>query len=613
MKRQLRVASPRLALALCAALAPLGALAAYSHDPAAPLDYVTLQLKWTHQFQFAGYYAAIQQGYYRDAGLSVRLIEAQPDIDPVATVLSGKADFGVGTSELVLLRAKGDPVVVLAAIYQHSPLVLLALRTPGADDLQAIAAKPMMIEPQSAELYAYFRNEGVNLAKLTIRPHTFDVQDLIAGHVAAMSAYSTDEPFVLKEAGIDYLTFTPRAGGIDFYGDNLFTTEKEIHDHPARVSAFRQASLRGWEYALAHQTEMVDLILRDYGRRKSREHLLFEAGQTAALMHADLIEVGHMNPGRWRHIADTYAEFGMLPRNFSLEGFLYDPAPHPNLRLAYITACGLGIVALAALGWALPLVQLNRKLRRAKEAAEAANAVKSRYLAVMNDEIRTPMNGILGLAALLLDGPLEPELRDSLRMITDATRTLLKQVNDLLDWSEVAEGRVRLEQTPLALAEFLQDLVSLFLPAAEAKGLSLSQKIADSVPPVIVTDPLRLRQILVNLVANAITSTSQGSVELSVELRPGPPPEIGGILRLLFHVRDTGAGIPAAALGHVFEPYVQSEGSAARHFRGAGLGLSISQGLAKLLGGAITVTSREGSGSYFTVEIAARREDPSTS
>lgn len=142
-----------------------GAVAA---EPPSPPEHVTLQLKWKHQFQFAGYYAAVAQGYYREAGLDVTLREAEPDKDPVEEVLQGRAEFGVGTSELALLRSQGKPVVVLAVIYQHSPLVLLARRADGVGDLQALAGQPVMIEPQSAELFAYFKNEGVDRAKLDV-------------------------------------------------------------------------------------------------------------------------------------------------------------------------------------------------------------------------------------------------------------------------------------------------------------------------------------------------------------------------------------------------------------------------------------------------------------
>ena len=286
------------------------------------LESVVLQLKWRHQFQFAGYYAAVQQGYYREAGLDVLLVQAQPGVDSAEEVMQGRADFGVGTSELLLRRARGEPVVLLATIFQHSPLVLLARKEADIPDLQALHDQPIMLEPQSAELLAYFKYEGVDPEKLHLVHHNFEVLDLIAGKVAAMSAYVTDEPYRLKQAGMEYMIFTPRAGGIDFYGDNLFTTENQIRLHPERVRRFREASLRGWEYAMAHPEELIEYIQKQYQPKKSLGHLQFEAEQMKQLLHPGLIEIGHSNPGRWRHMANTYAEFGMMPKSFDLRGFL---------------------------------------------------------------------------------------------------------------------------------------------------------------------------------------------------------------------------------------------------------------------------------------------------
>lgn len=576
-------------------------------QPTAALDKVRLQLKWRHQFQFAGYYAAIAQGYYRDAGLDVQLLEAMPGHDPVDAVLAGEAEFGVGTSELALLRAKGKPVVVLAAIYQHSPLVLLARHQRGVEDLQALAVRPLMIEPQSAELFAYFRNEGIDPAKLHIVHHTFEVQDLIAGRVGAMSGYATDEPFQLKAAGVDFLTFTPRAGGIDFYGDNLFTTSPQIAQHPGRVRAFRQASLRGWEYALAHPVEIADLILRDYGRRKSRAALLFEAEQTAQLMHTDLVEVGHMNPGRWRHIADTYAEFGMLPRGFNLTGLLYDPNPQPDFRWVYWTLGTFVALALAALVWIIPLISLNRQLRQAKEAAESANAAKGRYLAFLTHEIRTPLNGLVGVVDLMNSGPITGEQREQVQLLEHATQNLLRLVDNVLDYSKIEAGRLRVELLPLSLPDFLQGLCELYEVATRAKGVALHREIRPGVPAAIFTDPVRLRQILANLLSNAVKFTATGTITLLVESVPGEP---AGSHRLRFQVRDTGAGIPDDQLAKLFEPFVQADETVARRYGGSGLGLSISRELAQLLGGTLTVRSQPGAGSTFTLEMVAREIFP---
>ncbi len=586
-----------------------GGLRGADASKTAGLDQVTLQLKWRHQFQFAGYYAAIAKGYYREAGLEVNLIEATPGQDPADAVFAGRAEFGVGTSDILLLRGQGKPVVVLATIFQHSALVLLARKASDVHDLQDLHDKAIMIEPLSAELFAYFRDEGVNPAKLHVENHTFDVKDLVSGRVAAMSGYATDEPFVLDQQRFEYLAFTPRAGGIDFYGDNLFTTEEQIRLHPARVKAFREASLRGWDYALAHPAEIIDLVLRDYGCKSSRAHLVFEAEHTALLMHPGLIEVGHMNPGRWRHMADTYADFGMLPKDFPLDGFLYDPDPKPDLRWVYWLLAGLAAVAVGALGWLLPLMRLNRRLREeiktrrkaeealrcAKEKAEEADRAKSRYLAVMSHEVRTPIGGVIGLVNLLQEEPLTPDQRETLNLIEHSAESLLKLISGLLDHAQLGEGRMELEVAPLAVGAFTTEICELFCGSAQAKALTLDCRVDAAVPACIHTDGPRLRQILSNLISNALKFTSQGGV--AVKVMAGAPG------RVRFSVHDTGMGITDEQQARLFTPYVQADPSIARKFGGTGLGLSISRELAKLLGGDITVASAPGKGTVFTVEI----------
>ncbi len=589
---------PRLVLVLICSLA--------GYMPAAepPLEKVRLQLKWTHQFQFAGYYAAIQQGYYREAGLDVELLEAEAGRDPTHEVLAGRAEYGVGNSDLLLFRHRGEPVVVLAAIFQHSPMVLLVRAASGVTDLHGLHDREMMmLSSESAELFAYFKFEGLDPARLRIRPHTLNIEDFIAGRVDGMSAYGTDEPFNLRSRGVPFLQFTPRAGGIDFYGDNLFTTERELKAHPERVRAFRAASLRGWEYALQHPDEIIDLLLRDYPRKMNREHLKFEAEQTSILMHPGLIEVGHMNPGRWRHMAETYAEFDMLPRDMDLTGFLYDPNPRPNLRWIYWTLAASLVLLVGALGWALPLVRLNRQLRRAKEEAEAADAAKTRFLAFLAHEIRTPLNGLVGVIDLLKHDPSPAEHKAGVELLSHSAQNLLQLVDNVLHHSRIVSGQMELEQVPVVLGDFLSDITALFTPSARARGVAVRLELAPTLPTVVRTDPIRLRQILSNLMSNAVKFTREGEIVLRAE-----PTGAG---RLAFSVRDTGVGIPAEVLNRIFEPYRQADASVARNFGGAGLGLSISRGLAQLLGGDLTVHSETGKGSTFTVELEVGAEPAS--
>ncbi len=356
-------------------------------DAAARLEPITLQLKWQHQFQFAGYYAAQAQGYYRDAGLDVTILEAEPGKDPVAAVISGHAQYGVGSSALLLKRQQGKPVVVLAAIYQHSPLVLLARSSSGIDSIHDLRGKRLMLEHQSDELLAYLQQEGVPRTSLQFQQHNFDPGALLRGETDVVSAYSTDEPWFLEQAKFKFLSFSPRAAGIDFYGDNLFTTEAELRSHPARVRAFREASLRGWRYAMQYPEEIADLILARYGERHGREYLLYEARHMRSLIQPDLVEMGYMYPGRWRHIADTYAELGLLPKDFPLEGFLYDPSAgqrRVQQQMALILAVALAIGGVCG-GLALVFLRMNRRLKSQLREIQALQA------SVREQAVRDPL------------------------------------------------------------------------------------------------------------------------------------------------------------------------------------------------------------------------------
>ncbi len=345
-----------------------------SAQTATRIEPVTLQLKWKHQFQFAGFYAAQQQNYYQNAGLDVTIVEAQDGQNPIQAVVDGNAQYGVGTSELVLWRSQGKAVVVLGVIFQHSPLVLLSTGTSGLDPLHALAGRRIAIEPNSAELLAYFQDEGVAPEQLNIVPHAFSPDELIAGSVDAMSAYASDEPFLLSQAGISYQTFSPRSAGIDFYGDVLFTTEDEIRQHPQRVQAFLQASMQGWKYAFDHEDELIDYIHTHLTQRHSLAHLRFEAEQMRRLIQPDLIEPGYMYEGRWRYIIETYARVGLIPSAFPAAEMLYTTQSSSDRLPLYSGLAGALIVILAVGTIMLRFYRLNTRLRAQIAEREKAQA-----------------------------------------------------------------------------------------------------------------------------------------------------------------------------------------------------------------------------------------------
>ncbi len=570
---------------------------------------VVLQLKWRHQFQFAGYYAAIEKGYYKEAGLEVELREAVSGFDPADEVVEGRADFGIGTSNLLLLRAKGHPVVVLAVIYQHSPFVLLAAKDSGVSDIHDMAGQTLMMEPDAFELLAYFKHEGVDPSRLKIVPHTFDSLDLVKKKAGGMSAYSTDEPFHLKAAGVEYLTFSPRAGGIDFYGDNIFTTEKQIREHPERTRAFVRASLRGWEYAMRHPDEIIDLILTKYPAGKTRDQLVFEARETARLVHPELIELGYVNPGRWQSIAATYADLGMLPKDFSIEGFFYEADRPLDLRWLYWVGGGSLAVGLVAVGWSLLTARINRRLKtevKARKKAEAEaqqlSQAKSRLIGILAHEVRSPLAGILGLLGLYR----EEELRDASFVETAeaSAASLLQMVDNLLGYVKVESGKMQTRQLPTVPREMIEELGKLFHAALRSGSIELRVSVAPSVPQTIITDPTLLRQILANLLSNALKFSKGGVVQLSVE---GEDPEQDGQW-LSFTVLDSGPGLDRAALEDIFEPYVQLGPAAMQRDGGAGLGLAIVWQFAQLLKGEIHVNNNPDGGAAFTLRVHVREK-----
>ena len=239
------------------------------------------------------------------------------------------------------------------------------------------------------------------------------------------------------------------------------------------------------------------------------------------------------------------------------------------------------------------------ELRQARDAAFRAAQVKSEFLANMSHEIRTPMNAVLGTVAMLMEAGLAPDQRSLAETIERSGRDLLTIINDILDFSKLEAGKLRIEAIPFDLRETVEAVVSLLTAKAEAKQIRLRAKIAEGTPQHVTGDPGRLRQVLTNLIDNALKFTEQGFVMVHVAPVPGPD----GISTVSFTIRDSGIGIPKDKLASIFEKFTQADTSTTRKFGGTGLGLTICRQLAELMGGAITATSEPGSGSTFALTI----------
>lgn len=295
------------------------------------LEPLTLQLKWLHQFQFAGYIAAKEKGFYRDAGLDVSIQQRTPDINVIQEVLEGNAEYGIGGAGILAHYANGQPLRALAAIFQHNALVFISKAESGIASPYEIAGKRVMFDATTgndAALSVLLDDAGISVDDLTLIPQDLGTESLINGDIDVMSAYITDQPFQLRQQGHQLNIIHPQNYGFDFYGDMLFTSETELKQHPDRAARMLRASIKGWQYALEHPEEILQIIKNKYGSASSIEQLQYEARETRKLILPDVIPIGTMQTSRLRRIADVYSQLGLAPKltDKQLSDFFYKPS-----------------------------------------------------------------------------------------------------------------------------------------------------------------------------------------------------------------------------------------------------------------------------------------------
>ena len=327
---------------------------------------IKVQLRWRHQFQFAGFYAALHKGFYKQENLNISLIEGGPSINAIETVLTKKAEIGVSNSSLVLDFLNNKPVVNLGSIMQHSPNILVTHKEYKSPvDLARNATIALMGGDQDVELKAMFLKEGIDLSKINFVQNDNHLNALIRNEVSAINAYSSNEPYLLKSLNVDYSIIEPRRYGLDFYGDTLFASKEFVNQHRENVEKFRQATFKGWLYALRNQDEIIELILKKYNtQNKTREQLKFEAKALYKIINPELVKIGHCNPGRWEHIVENYKLFGLINRKKNLQDFYYKYNDGVDWKEFYLYTGLFFSIIFTLFGILLYILLINKKIKR---------------------------------------------------------------------------------------------------------------------------------------------------------------------------------------------------------------------------------------------------------
>lgn len=352
----------------------------------APSDEIKIKLKWMHQFQFAGFYAAKMQGYYAAEGINAEILESTAADPPIDFVLKNKNTYGVSSAELIESKALGSPVVILASIFQHSPYVIISLKDKKIIRPKDLEGKRIMASGDQGmiQLKAMLSAAKIDIKKITILEHTWNNTDITNGVADAMTGYVSVETYQLRRAGFEIAVLKPIDYGVDFYGDMLFTNLTEVKKNPERALAVKRATIKGWEYAMAHIDEIADYILKLPGVKErgiTKENLVYEALMMQKLVKTDLVEIGHINKTRINNMIMLYKSYKVIDDFSDFSNFIFDEKENQEninnyYKYVWLIIVFGGLIFIGIFIW-------NRQLRKKvnDQVAKLEAEYKSRLLA----------------------------------------------------------------------------------------------------------------------------------------------------------------------------------------------------------------------------------------
>ena len=578
----------------------------YSKD----LTKVTIQLSWFDQFQFAGYYMAKEQGFYKDAGLDVEILPFSLGMNIQKMVNDGDVDFAIGRENLILEKAKYPKIIALAAIFQATPLVLLTTKDSGIDSFNKFENKKLMRtkdDGSEVSIKAMLASSKIDVKSIAQVEHSHNIYDLIEKRVDIISAYTSKAPYILQKEQIKYNIFYPKDYGFDMYSDFLITNIDKYNNDYNIVEKFKKASLKGWEYAYNNIEKSVDIIFEKYNTQNlSKEELIFEANELKKLSYLNISRLGDMKQEKVQRIYDLYNVMGYINNEFKIDNFIgYDKKSrlekwlylkfeeHFGLSLLWKILLIIFIIIGIFVYRQYFIIKLNKRLKNLVNIKTNRLKIMNKKLAIRikkeldkhqeKDRILAQQQKMVAMGQMIEN--IAHQWRQPLSVIsTSASGLKLKKQLNILEDEELIKSIDKIVDTAKYLSDTIDDFRYFFKPQKDKTKFSLAKNIEKSLSFLeatlkensikvefdyedidIIAYETELIQVFINIINNSKDAFIEKKIEdrvIFISIKKFPN-------RILIEIKDNAGGVEEDILDKVFEPYFTPK----HQYNGTGIGL----------------------------------------
>ena len=586
----------------------------YSKD----LTKVTIQLSWFDQFQFAGYYMAKEQGFYKDAGLDVQILPFSLGMNIPKMVNDGDVDFAIGRENLILEKAKYPKIIALAAIFQATPLVLLTTKDSGIDSFNKFENKKLMRtkdDGSEVSIKAMLASSKIDVKSIAQVEHSHNIYDLIEKRVDIISAYTSKAPYILQKEQIKYNIFYPKDYGFDMYSDFLITNIDKYNNDYNIVEKFKKASLKGWEYAYNNIEKSVDIIFEKYNTQNiSKDELIFEANELKKLSYLNNNKLGDMKQEKVQRIYDLYNVMGYINSEFKIDNFIgYDKKSrlekwlylkfeeHFGLSLLWKILLIIFIIIGIFVYRQYFIIKLNKRLKNLVNIKTNRLKIMNKKLATRikkeldkhqeKDRILAQQQKMVAMGQMIEN--IAHQWRQPLSVIsTSASGLKLKKQLNILEDEELIKSIDKIVDTAKYLSDTIDDFRYFFKPQKDKTKFSLAKNIEKSLSFLeatlkensikvefeyedidIIAYETELIQVFINIINNSKDAFIEKKIEdrvIFISIKKFPN-------RILIEIKDNAGGVEEDILDKVFEPYFTTK----HQYNGTGIGLYMSNQIIK--------------------------------